>query len=220
MITISDLNLKIKNNILLQHICMELPDNSIIGLVGPNGSGKTLIMKCICGFITSYTGSIRIDGLDARELPNTNMGVIIETPGFIPYYSGKKNLEILAAINKGCSTESIAECMADVGLDPDSKLPVKKYSLGMRQRLGVAQALMEDKSILILDEPFNGLDCQMTERLRTRLILEREKGKIVILSSHNPMDIEVLCDRAYHIEKGNAKKCSFSQKDIIKREGI
>ncbi|MCR5677067.1 MULTISPECIES: ABC transporter ATP-binding protein [Agathobacter] len=205
MIEINNLSLEIKGKKLLNDINMTIHDGQITGFVGPNGSGKTLIMKCICGFITSYKGEILINGKDAKTIPIKPMGIIIETPGFIPYYSGYKNLKILASLNNNCSLHGIRSSMEDVGLDPGNHLHVKKYSLGMKQRLGVAQALMEDREILILDEPFNGLDFRITEKLRNRLAAEREKEKTIILSSHNKIDIDLLCDNHYYIEDGYVK---------------
>ncbi|SFO30244.1 ABC-2 type transport system ATP-binding protein [Pseudobutyrivibrio sp. UC1225] len=202
MIKINDLSLEIKGKRLLSNINMEINDGEIVGFVGPNGSGKTLIMKCICGFINDYQGIITMDGIDVKNIQVKNMGIIIETPGFIPYYSGYNNLKILAQINNDCTNEEIITSMEDLGLSPYNKNPVKKYSLGMRQRLGVAQALMENKGTLILDEPFNGLDDEISQKLRQRLEAERKKQKTIIISSHNRFDIDYLCDRKYQIQKG------------------
>ena len=205
MIEVRYLSLTIKGKQLLNKIDMVAKSGEITGLVGPNGSGKTLIMKCICGFFSSYEGEIVLDGKPATEEERKNIGAIIETPGFIPYYSGYKNLKILAQINKKCSKQDIYDSMNTVGLDPSDRRPIRKYSLGMRQRLGVAQTLMEDPAILIMDEPFNGLDAEMTEKLRNRLNEEANKGKTIILSSHNPIDIEMLCNQTYYIQKGSIK---------------
>lgn len=202
MIEIKGLSLTLKGRELLKDINMTINNGEVTGFIGPNGSGKTLLMKCICGFVTSYTGEILIDGVDIKNIPIKPMGIIIETPGFIPYYSGYKNLKILASINKKCTDKDINESMEIMGLNPKSKLPVNKYSLGMRQRLGVAQAFMENQNILILDEPFNSLDSQITDRLRQRIENEKSRNKKIILSSHDPTDIELLCDKKYFIDKG------------------
>ena len=144
----------------ISDISMTLVSGKIYGLVGRNGSGKTMLMKCICGFVHPTGGQIQADGKvigkDVDYLPDA--GIIIETPGFIGYYSGMKNLQVLAGIRHRIDQKQIRETMEAVGLDPDLRLPVKKYSQGMRQRLGLAQAIMENPDLLILDEPFNGLD--------------------------------------------------------------
>jgi ABC-2 type transport system ATP-binding protein len=204
MIKIEDLSLKIKNKELLSHINIEAKDGQITGLIGYNGSGKTLIMKCVCGFITSYTGKIYIDEKDMRKrsVEEFNMGIQIETPSFISFYTGFKNLKSLASLKNRIDDEKIEETMELVGLEPRNKLCVSKYSLGMRQRLGIAQAIMEDPKILILDEPFNSLDYEVSQNIRKILLEEKKKGKTIIITSHNPYDIEALCDVTYKVEKG------------------
>ena len=129
-------------------------------------------------------------------------GVIIETPGFIPYYSGFQNLKVLAGIKNKISAKEIREAIQTVGLDPDLKLPVKKYSLGMRQRLGLAQAIMENPSVLILDEPMNGLDKNGVEEIRKLLLFMKDERKIIVIASHNAEDIRVLCDEVHEMEQG------------------
>lgn len=204
MIKIEDLSLKIKNKELLSHINIEAKDGQITGLIGYNGSGKTLIMKCICGFITSYSGKILIDEKDMRKhsVEEFNMGIQIETPSFISFYTGFKNLKSLASLKNRIDDKKIEETMKLVGLEPKNKLCVSKYSLGMRQRLGIAQAIMEDPKILILDEPFNSLDYEVSQNIRKILLEEKKKGKTIIITSHNPYDIEALCDVTYKVEKG------------------
>lgn len=204
MIKIEDLSLKIKNKELLSHINIEAKDGQITGLIGYNGSGKTLIMKCVCGFITSYSGKIYIDEKDMRKhsVEEFNMGIQIETPSFISFYTGFKNLKSLASLKNRIDDEKIEETMELVGLEPKNKLCVSKYSLGMRQRLGIAQAIMEDPKILILDEPFNSLDYEVSQNIRKILLEEKKKGKTIIITSHNPYDIEALCDVTYKVEKG------------------
>ena len=204
MIELRGVGLSIKDKELLSDVNIVAKDGSITGLVGYNGSGKTLIMKCICGFIQDYTGEIFIDDMDIRKksLENYNMGIQIETPSFISFYSGMKNLQMLAGFKELIGDKEIKETMEKVGLDPNSKLTVAKYSLGMKQRLGIAQALMENPDILILDEPFNSLDYEVSQNLRDTLLDEKKKGKTIILTSHNPYDIDTLCDTKYMIRKG------------------
>ena len=132
----------------------------------------------------------------------SDMGIIIETPGFIPYYSGYKNLKLLAGLKNIIGKDKIRKSMEQVGLDPDLKRHVRKYSLGMRQRLGLAQAIMEDPKILILDEPFNGLDKEGVNYMREYLLTYKDKGKTILLCSHSSEDISVLCDTVYEMDKG------------------
>lgn len=137
-------------------------------------------------------------------------GVIIETPGFIPYYSGYKNLKVPGDLRGNISKADIYQYMKMVELDPKLKRAVRKYSLGMLQRLGLAQALMEQPKLLILDEPFNGLDKNMTEKIRKVILGEKEKGTAILLSSHNPIDIELLCDKVYYLDGGKTDSISNS----------
>ena len=176
----------------------------IHGLVGNNGSGKTVLLKCICGFLFPSSGKIFVNykqvGKDC-DFPD-NLGLIIETPGFLPQYSGMKNLEILASLKNKISSETIRNTIRRVGLDPDAKKPVGKYSLGMRQRLGIAQAIMEDPSLLILDEPLNGLDKTGVREMRALIKSLKCDGKTIILASHNQVDIDELCDTVCEIDAG------------------
>lgn len=173
-----------------------IPPGSIYGVVGNNGSGKTVLMKCICGFMKCDRGKIVVNGRQVGkevDFPD-RLGVIIETPGFIPNLTGYKNLKILAALKGRIGKSEIRETLQRVGLDPDMKKPVSKYSLGMRQRLGIAQAIMEDPDVLILDEPFNGLDRYGVVEIRALLKDLKADGKSILLASHNAQDIEELCD--------------------------
>ena len=204
VITVKDLCLTIKKTEILKNINVDFAKGRIHGLIGRNGSGKTMLMKCICGFVKPTSGEITVDGKrigkDCDFPPN--IGIIIETPNFIPYYSGYKNLKLLADLNKKIKTEHIKEVMVQVGLDPESKLHVRKYSLGMRQRLGLAQAIMEDPELLILDEPMNGLDKDGVKDMRKYLLDLKEQGKTILIASHNSEDIETLCDTVCEMDKG------------------
>ena len=135
-----------------------------------------------------------------------NIGIIIENPGFLKGYTGFKNLAYLASIRNVIGKEEIRECMKKVGLDPDSHKKVGKYSLGMRQRLGIAQAIMENPEILILDEPMNSLDNQGVDEVREILMELRDKGKTILLASHNKEDIEILCDEVYEMNQGRLEQ--------------
>lgn len=203
-IQVDDIVLRFKKDVLLDHVSYQCEQGKIHGIVGRNGSGKTLLMKCICGFIRPNEGHIYVRdkeiGKDIDFTPNT--GIIIETPGFIPYYSGYRNLKVLAAINNRISRKDIENAMYQVGLDPTMKKRVATYSLGMRQRLGIAQAIMEDPSLIILDEPFNGLDKHGVEEMREYFLSLKKKGKTILLTSHNTEDIEYLCDTVVEMDHG------------------
>lgn len=203
-IIVDHVSLQIKNAKLLSDINLTLHSGKVYGLRGRNGSGKTVLMKCICGFMRPTEGKVSVNGKvihkDMDFLPSA--GIIIEEPGFFPNYSGFKNLKILAGIQNRISDEKIRDAMELVGLDSTMKKPVGKYSLGMRQRLGIAQAMMEEPDILILDEPTNGLDEDGVEWFRKFILEQKEKGKLILLASHSREDIEMLSDEVYFMEKG------------------
>ena len=192
MIEVKNVSVTIGKNRILQDISVTFEKGKIHGLIGRNGSGKTVLMKCICGFMKPTSGAVFVEGKqigkDVDFVPDA--GVIIETPGFVPFYSGLRNLQILAALNH------------TVGLDPGLKRHVKKYSLGMRQRLGIAQAIMENPKLLILDEPFNGLDKEGVEQMRNYFLKLKEQGVTILLTSHTNEDIRLLCDTVMEMEKG------------------
>ena len=188
----------------LKGVSRDFEIGKIHGIVGNNGSGKTVLMKCICGFLKPSGGRVLVNGKEVgkdMDFPD-DLGIIIETPGFLPNLSGMKNLQILASLKKRAGNEVIREVIRKVGLDPDSRKPVGKYSLGMRQRLGLAQALMEDPSILILDEPLNGLDKHGVVHIRELIKSLRAEGKTILLASHNQMDIDELCDTVCEMDGG------------------
>ena len=178
------------------------------GLIGRNGSGKTMLMKCICGLVPLTSAEIAVNdkviGKDT-DIPK-NVGVIIETPGFIPGYSAYSNLKFLAAINGRIGKDEIRVAIKSVGLDPDDKKRVEKFSLGMRQRLGLAQAIMEDPELLIPDEPMNGLDKDGVKDMRKYLLELKEQGKTILIASHSAEDIEVMCDTVHEMDKGKISK--------------
>lgn len=184
-------------------VCLRILPGEACGIVGNNGSGKTVLMKCICGFLRPDRGRITVNGswvgMDC-DFPR-EMGVIIETPGFLPTLSGYRNLKILADLRAVIGKKEILETLARVGLDPKMKKAVGKYSLGMRQRLGIAQAIMENPKVLILDEPFNGLDKKGTEDMRELIKELKSQGTAILLASHNPGDIKELCDVVHEMEE-------------------
>lgn len=204
IIKIENVTLKIKENLILNNINVEFEKGKIHGLIGRNGSGKTMLMKCICGFVKPTSGEIFVRGKKVGkdfDFP-PDVGIIIETPGFIPYYSGLKNLKLLAGLNKKIGVDEVKNAMQKVGLDPELKRHVRKYSLGMRQRLGLAQAIMENPDILILDEPFNGLDKDGVCDMREYLLDFKAQGKTILIASHSAEDISVLCDTVCEMDKG------------------
>lgn len=205
MIAVHDLTLILQRHLILDQITANFESGQIHGLVGRNGSGKTMLMKCIAGFLHPTQGTIVIDGksyVGKRRFP-PDMGLILENPGFLPYVSGLRNLMLLAELNHKVGVEQVRSTMELVGLDPSLKRPVGKYSLGMRQRLGIAQAIMEDPNLLILDEPFNGLDEQGVKDMRQVLLRFKQNNKTILLASHNAEDIALLCDHVYHMERGS-----------------
>lgn len=204
MIQVNGVSLILNKRKILSEITLTLENGSIYGLVGNNGCGKTMLMRCICGFVNPTEGEVIVDGkVVGKDMDYLQgAGIILETPGFISHYSGYKNLKLLAGISAKPNRNKIKETMQICGLDPDSRLPVRKYSLGMRQRLAIVQAVMEDQQILILDEPMNGLDRNGVEDIRNLLISLRKKGKLILLTSHNSVDIEKLCDEVYEMDAG------------------
>lgn len=192
------------NNTVLKSVDFSVNSSEIVGIIGHNGSGKTVLMKCICGFITPDSGEITVSGKRVGkdvDIPK-NIGLIIESPGFLPNFSGFSNLWQLVKIRGKISKDDVRRVIEKVGLNPDEKKHVGKYSLGMKQRLGIAQAIMENPDILILDEPMNGLDKNGVEEMRKLFLQLKDDGKAIIIASHNSVDIDVLCDRVFEITKG------------------
>lgn len=203
-IEITHITKKFGEETVLHDIDVVMERGKTYGFSGNNGSGKTVLMKCICGFLPVTSGTIKVGGkrigieIDFPE----SIGVIIETPGFLPNLTGLQNLKILAGLKNQISEKEIRKAIKSAGLDSDLKKAVSQYSLGMRQRLGIAQAIMENPEFLILDEPFNGLDKHGVLDIRSLLLELKEKGKTIILASHNSEDIRILCDQVYEMDGG------------------
>lgn len=188
----------------LKHVAVDFSKGNIYGIVGRNGSGKTVLFKCICGFIPVTSGSICVNGKQIwkeTDMP-LNTGIILETPGFLPNYSGYRNLEFLYTLKNKRNPQAIRRAMQRVGLEADSRKRVGKYSLGMRQRLAIAQAIMEEQELLVLDEPMNGLDNQGVQDMRELFLELKKQGKTILLASHNREDIGALCDEVYEMDAG------------------
>lgn len=204
MIYVNNLTLKINKDVILKNVTLHIKKGKITGLVGRNGCGKTMLMKCITGFVKPTEGEVIFNEKKIGEdvdFPD-NTGIIIETPSFIPYYSGRKNLSELASLKKKIGKSEVDEVLKKVGLYEAKNKMVRKYSLGMKQRLGIAQALMENPEVFILDEPMNGLDNECVGMVRGILADLRKEGKTILLVSHNAEDIRVLCDDIYEMDKG------------------
>ncbi len=206
-IEIKDLCKEFKNNKVLDHVNLRMKESHIYGIVGRNGSGKTMLFRCMAGLVRPSSGEIIYNGkiLYKDILMPPSMGIVIENMGLYPDYSGFANLKYLAGIRKIISDEEIRSTIARVGLDPDDKRKIRKYSLGMRQRIILAQAFMEKPDILVLDEPTNGLDEEGVRLVRDILKEESERGALIAIASHNKEDISYLCDEVFSMSKGCLK---------------
>ena len=203
-IKVSGLVKSFGGKVVLNTVDVNFEKGKIHGIIGRNGSGKTLLLKSICGFLIPDKGEIIVGGKKVGtevEMPEST-GIIIETPGFLPMYSGFRNLQILSRIQKEADNEQIAAAIRAVGLDPESKKHVGKYSLGMRQRLAIAQSFMGGQRILLLDEPMNGLDKLGLDEMRELFLEFRKQGKTILIASHSAEDISILCDTVHEMDNG------------------
>lgn len=207
-ITLKEITKQYRHECVIDNVSVTMQAGMIHGLIGSNGSGKSMLMKIICGLVTPDSGEVivndKIVGKDI-EFPDC-IGALIEAPGFLSYKSGFNNLKYLASINHTIDDKKISETMRQVGLEPELRKAVGKYSLGMKQRLGIAQAIMEDKEILLLDEPMNGLDKSGIKDMRALMLSLKENGKTIVLASHNQADIDELCDTVYEMDQGTIVK--------------
>lgn len=207
IVKIDKLSKKIKNHMLLDNINLEIKKNGVYGIVGRNGSGKSLLFKIISGLINPTSGEVEVLGysINKGEFPK-EFGALLDSGGFLLHYSAFKNLKLLASIKNQISDDEIRDCLEFVGLNPDNSSPVKTYSLGMKQRLGIAQAIMEKPKLLILDEPMNGLDASGVKDIQKMIIEFKNKGVTILLASHNQSDIDLLCDEVYEMNNGKISK--------------
>lgn len=204
VVHVKNVTVRIKNQVVLERINLQLDEGKIYGIIGRNGSGKTMLLRVLCGLVRPSEGEVWVLGREigrAGAFPD-EVGAVIETPGFLPQYSGLKNLKLLASLRNRIDEDDIREAIRLVGLDPENKKPVRTYSLGMRQRLGLAQAIMEKPRLLLLDEPSNGLDQEGVRDLHILLRNLRSKGVTILLTSHSREEIETLCDAVYYMERG------------------
>ncbi|MEN2215680.1 ABC transporter ATP-binding protein [Streptococcus pneumoniae] len=211
IIILKNIELKLKKTCVFQNLNFSCKPGEIIGITGANGSGKSVLFKLIAGLYSPSYGEVLINGeniVPERKIP-ANLGALIEEPGFINYYSGFKNLQYLASIRGVVGNQEINDTLKIVGLYEQKDQKVKTYSLGMRKKLGIAQAIMENPSILLLDEPMNALDKSSVENMRTLFRkLSSEKGTTILIASHSEEDIRILCDKAYAIEDKVCTLCS------------
>ncbi|HGK3217259.1 TPA: ABC transporter ATP-binding protein [Streptococcus pneumoniae] len=211
IITLKNIELKLKKTCVFQNLNFSCKQGEIIGITGANGSGKSVLFKLIAGLYSPSYGEVLINGeniVPERKIP-ANLGALIEEPGFINYYSGFKNLQYLASIRGVVGNQEINDTLKIVGLYEQKDQKVKTYSLGMRKKLGIAQAIMENPSILLLDEPMNALDKSSVENMRTLFRkLSGEKGTTILIASHSEEDIRILCDKVYAIEDKVCTLCS------------
>ncbi|HEW0908182.1 TPA: ABC transporter ATP-binding protein [Streptococcus pneumoniae] len=211
IITLKNIELKLKKTCVFQNLNFSCKQGEIIGITGANGSGKSVLFKLIAGLYSPSYGEVLINGeniVPERKIP-ANLGALIEEPDFINYYSGFKNLQYLASIRGVVGNQEINDTLKIVGLYEQKDQKVKTYSLGMRKKLGIAQAIMENPSILLLDEPMNALDKSSVENMRTLFRkLSSEKGTTILIASHSEEDIRILCDKVYAIEDKVCTLCS------------
>lgn len=211
IITLKNIQLEFKKTCVFQNLNFSCKQGEIIGITGANGSGKSVLFKLIAGLYSPSYGEVLINGeniVPERKIP-ANLGALIEEPGFINYYSGFKNLQYLASIRGVVGNQEINDTLKIVGLYEQKDQKVKTYSLGMRKKLGIAQAIMENPSILLLDEPMNALDKSSVENMRTLFRkLSSEKGTTILIASHSEEDIRILCDKVYAIDDKVCTLCS------------
>ncbi|MBQ3214573.1 MAG: ATP-binding cassette domain-containing protein [Oscillospiraceae bacterium] len=194
----------IKKSLILNHVDIQLESGKIYGLQGPNGGGKTMLMRLICGLIRPTDGQVLIDGKRLgkdMDFPDS-LGLMIENPAFLPNYTGFENLSLLARLRQRIGPEQIRTALADVGLTPDDKRKFRKYSLGMKQRLGIASAIMEQPELILLDEPTNALDDSGVEQICQLIRRERDRGALVVIACHDAPILEKLSDEIFYIHDG------------------
>lgn len=207
-ISIENMTKIIKGKTILDNITLEMEKGKIYGIQGINGSGKTMLMRAACGLIRPTKGTIKIGGkiLGKESSFPESVGILIEKPSFISHYTGYRNLQLLAELKGVITKDEVKVCLKKVGLDPEDKRTFRKYSLGMKQRLGIACAIMEHSDFIILDEPFNALDEDGVALIRDLILKEKEKGSLIMLSCHDKEELNLLSDEIFYIKEGKITK--------------
>lgn len=206
-LTVKNYTKKIKEKVILDNINLELLNGNVYGFYGRNGSGKTMLFRAISTLIFPTTGDVLIDGesIIKNKYDLSNFGVLIEMPNFYPYLSGFDNLDILYRINNKSNNQHIDDILKKVDLYENRNKKYREYSLGMKQKLRIAQAIMENQQIIILDEPTNGLDEKSIQNLHNIVLELKKQKKMVLLASHNMEDLKLLCDKIFYISNGKLK---------------
>lgn len=208
ILTAEHISKTIRGREILSNVSLELHSGKVYGFVGRNGSGKTMLFRALSGLMGLTSGTVRwgdqVLKRDFAVLPN--LGIVLENVGLYPNLTGLENLRYLANIRKKCTQEDLRAVLERVGLDPDDKRTYGKYSLGMKQRLAIAQAIMEQPDVLMLDEPTNALDSEAVVQVRDIITQEKERGALVLMASHNYEDIRLLSDEVYHLESGRLRE--------------
>lgn len=207
-INIKNYTKKLKGVLVLNNISLQMTSGKIWGLAGPNGSGKTMLMRAIAGLIYPTDGCVEIDGkIIGKDISfPESIGILIENPSFIANYSAVDNLKVLASIKKKVGLEEMKQTLYDVGLDPDDKKPFRKFSLGMKQKLGIAAAFFENPDLIILDEPFNALDADSVVRVKKMILKKKEQGALIIIACHDKQELSELSDEIIQIAEGHIER--------------
>lgn len=216
VLEIKDYTKVIKHNTILDNVNLNLVGGNIYGLRGVNGSGKTMLIRAICGLIYPSAGEVSINGeILGKDISfPRSIGVLIEAPAFLPNYTGYKNLKLLADIKGKATDDRIGEVLELVGLNKDDKRTYRKFSLGMKQKLGIAAAIMEEPDIVILDEPFNALDAETAENVKELIIKEKQRGALVVLACHDAAALVDLSDTVITIENGRIKNVENKEEQL------
>lgn len=207
-VSIMNASKNIKGSKILENITLEFNSGKVYGLEGPNGSGKTMLLRLIAGLIRPTEGEVLVDGkrlgkdLDFPE----NMGLLIETPAFLPEHTGYKNLQFLADIQKKITSADMEAALMEVGLGPQDVRPFRKYSLGMKQRLGIAAAIMEKPELLLLDEPTNSLDKAGVEEITQLILRQKSRGALLVVASHDREFLQTVSDEVYTVCEGHVQR--------------
>lgn len=210
-IEIEHLTKTLRGRTVLRDICLRLDSGGggmVVGLQGPNGSGKTMLLRAVCGLIYASSGRVTVDGRvlgqDCSFPPS--VGALLEHPAFLPEHTGRRNLELLGGIRGGLGPGRLEEVMRQVGLEPEDRRAFRKYSLGMKQRLGIAAAILERPRLLLLDEPFNALDQTGVRQVAGLIRRQREEGRMVLLACHDPDELCALADQVITLRQGETER--------------